>query len=55
MRKLWFWLRDVVWLSVLTIAFVIASIVLSVVFAQYEIAVVLAISAVSTAILSTRQ
>lgn len=54
-RKLWLWLRDVVWLSVLTIGLVIASIVLSVVTVNYALAIATAISAVATAILSTRQ
>lgn len=55
MRKLWLWLRDVVWTSVLTIALVVASIVLAVVFAEYAIAGVLAICSVAIAILSGRQ
>lgn len=55
MRKLWLWLRDVVWLSVLTIALVVASIVLSIVTVNYALAIVTALSAVATAILSSRQ
>lgn len=55
MRKLWLWMRDVVWTSVLTIVLVIASIVLSVVFVEYATAVVLSICAVAVAILSGRQ
>lgn len=55
MRKLWLWMRDVVWTSVLTIALVIASIVLAVVFFEYAIAGVLAICSVAIAILSGRQ
>lgn len=55
MRKLWLWLRDVMWLSVLTIALVVASIVLAIVTVYYAVAIVTAIGAVAIAILSTRQ
>jgi hypothetical protein len=53
MRRLWYWLREVVWTAVISLVFVLGALV-SVVLYDYELATILALGAIPFALLSSR-
>ena len=53
-RRVWYYLRDLVWTAVLTALLIIAALVVVVVFQDIKVALVLAVCAVALAVLSTR-
>jgi len=52
-KKLWYWMRDVVWTNVLALLFVLGALA-SVILYDYELATVLALGAIPLALLSNR-
>jgi hypothetical protein len=53
-RRVWYYLRDLVWTAVLTALLIIAALVVAVVFQDVTTALVLAVCAVALSVLSTR-
>jgi len=53
-RRVWYYLRDLVWTAVLTALLVVAALVVAVVFQEISTALVLAVCGTALAVLSTR-
>ena len=53
MRRLWYWLREIVWTAVISLVLVLGSLA-SVLFYDYELATILALGAIPFALLSNR-
>ena len=53
-RRVWYYLRDLVWTAILAALFIVAALVVAVVFQDVTTALVLAVCAVALSVLSTR-
>jgi hypothetical protein len=53
-RRVWYYLRDLVWTAILAALFIIAALVVAVVFQEISTALVLAVCGTALAVLSTR-
>lgn len=53
-RRVWYYLRDLVWTAILSALFVIAAVLVAVVFQEVTVALVLAVCATALSVLSTR-
>jgi hypothetical protein len=53
-RRIWYYLRDLVWTAILAALLIIAALVVAVVYQEVTVALVLAVCATALSVLSTR-
>jgi hypothetical protein len=53
-RRVWYYLRDLVWTAILAALLIIAALVMAIVFQEISTALVLAVCATALSVLSTR-